>query len=93
MERVPQNLLKEYVQSQHFTSTAEIMEAMKELFRDVIEQVMEAEMDEEPGMERCQRSEEPEGSRNYRNGYSAKTVKTQLGEIDIRVPRDRNDSY
>ncbi len=37
--------------------------------------------------------EDPEGARNYRNGYSQKTVKTQLGEIDIRVPRDRNGSY
>ena len=36
MQPVPQDLLKEYVQSQHFTSTTEIMEAMKEMFRDVI---------------------------------------------------------
>ena len=31
MQPVPQDLLKEYVQSQHFTSTTEIMEAMKEI--------------------------------------------------------------
>lgn len=31
--------------------------------------------------------------KNYRNGYSKKTVKTQLGEIDINVPRDRNGEY
>ena len=41
MQSVPQDLLKEYVQSQHFTSTTEIMEAMKEMFRDVIQTVME----------------------------------------------------
>lgn len=94
MQPVPQDLLKEFVQSQHFTSTADIMQAMKEMFRDVIQQVMEVEMDEELGRERCQRSEEPEGTpRNYRNGYTRKTVKTQLGEIDIKVPRDRNGSY
>jgi len=39
--------MKEYVQSQHFTSTAEIMTAMKEMFRDVLQTVMEAEMDED----------------------------------------------
>ena len=27
------------------------------------------------------------------NGYSQKTVKTQLGEIDIKVPRDRKGNY
>ena len=87
----PQELLKQYVQSQHFTSTADIMAAMKDMFRDVIQQVMEVEMDEELGRERCQRSasEAP----NYRNGYSQKTVKTQLGEIDIKVPRDRKGNY
>ena len=94
MQPVPQDLLKEYVQSQHFTSTTEIMEAMKEMFRDVIQTVMEVEMDEELGRERCERSGEPEGTpRNYRNGYTKKTVKTQLGEVDIKVPRDRNGSF
>ena len=89
MQSAPQELLKQYVQSQHFTSTADIMEAMKEMFRDVIQQVMEVEMDEELGRERCQRAAEENASPNYRNGYSQKTVKTQLGEIDIKVPRDR----
>ena len=94
MLTAPRNLLKEYVQSQHFTSTADIMQAMKEMFRDVIEQVMEVEMDEELGRERCQRIEEQEGqSKNYRNGYSKKTVKTQLGEVEIKVPRDRQGNY
>ena len=93
MQIAPQELLKQYVQSQHFTSTADIMEAMKEMFRDVIQQVMEVEMDEELGRERCQRAAEENTSPNYRNGYSQKTVKTQLGEIDIKVPRDRKGNY
>ena len=93
MQSAPQDLLREYVRTQHFTSTADIMQAMKEMFRDVIQQVMEVEMDEELGRERCQRSDSPEESRNYRNGYSQKTVKTQLGEIDIKVPRDRKGNF
>ena len=92
MNTAPQELMKEYVQSQHFTSTAEIMTAMKEMFRDVVQTVMEVEMDEELGRERCQRAE-TSGAPNYRNGYTKKTVKTQLGEVDIRVPRDRNGSF
>ena len=96
MQSAPQNLLKEYVQSQHFTSTADIMQAMKDMFRDVIQTVMEVEMDEELGRERCERAKSEDGEnprRNYRNGYSQKTVKTQLGEVEIKVPRDRNGSY
>ena len=94
MQTAPAELLKEYVQSQNFTSTADIMAAMKDMFRDVIQTVMEVEMDEELGRQRCERSTTPEGQpRNYRNGYSRKTVKTQLGEVDIKAPRDRNGSY
>ena len=92
MNTAPQELLKEYVQSQHFTSTAEIMTAMKEMFRDVVQTVMEVEMDEELGRERCQRAETTSAP-NYRNGYTKKTVKTQLGEVEIKVPRDRNGSF
>ena len=94
MQSAPKDLLKEYVKSQQFSSTADIMQAMKEMFRDVIEQVMEVEMDDELGRERCQRSDEAEGqAKNYRNGYSKKTVKTQLGEVEIKVPRDRQGNY
>ena len=89
MQSVPQELLKQYVQSQHFTTTADIMDAMKEMFRDVIQQVMEVEMDEELGRERCQRAAEENASPHYRNGYPQKTVQTQLGEIDIKGHRDR----
>ena len=58
----------------------------------MVQTVMEVEMDEELGRERCQRSE-TSSAPNYRNGYTKKTVKTQLGEVDIRVPRDRNGSF
>ena len=66
MNAAPQELLKEYVKSQHFTSTTEIMAAMKEMFRDVIQTAMEVELDEELGRERCQRAEASETAPNYR---------------------------
>ena len=86
MQSAPQELLKQYVQSQHFTSTADIMAAMKEMFRDVIQQVMEVEMDEELGRERCQRAAAENTSPNYRNGYSQKTVKRSLERSTSRFP-------
>ena len=50
---------------------------------------------DELGRERCQRSEAPdEQVRNNRNGYSWKTVKTQLGKVDIvKGPRDQQGEY
>jgi len=54
------------------------MEALKDMFRDVLQQVMECEMNETLGYGKSKRlpnnvkTAEP---KNYRNGYSEKTVK------------------
>ena len=96
MEKTSKELLKEFVNSQKFTSTTDIMNSMKELFSDVLQQVMEAELEEKLGYEKSQRISdfaESDTPKNYRNGYSKKTVKTQLGEVDVKIPRDRNGEY
>ena len=49
MEKTPYELLKAYVDSQQFNSTTEIMTAMKEMFRDVLQQVMESELEAQLG--------------------------------------------
>ena len=96
MEKTSKELLKEFVRSQHFTSTTDIMNSMKELFSDVLQTVMEAELEDKLGYEKSERvsdNTEKSISKNYRNGYSKKTVKTQLGEVDVKIPRDRNGEY
>lgn len=96
MEKTSKELLKEFVSSQHFTSTTDIMNSMKELFSDMLQTVMEAELEDKLGYEKSERvssNDEKAVSKNYRNGYSKKTVKTQLGEVDVKIPRDRNGEY
>lgn len=96
MEKTPSQMMKEFVNTQKFESTAEVMSAMKEMFADVLQQVMECELEEKLGFKKSQRiadNDETELSKNYRNGHSKKTVKTQLGEIDLRIPRDRKGEY
>ena len=60
MKAVPQEILKEYVKSQNFASTAEIVEAIKEMFRDVIQTALEVKLDEELGRERYSGRRNPE---------------------------------
>lgn len=93
MEKTSKELLKEFVNSQKFTSTTDIMNSMKELFSDVLQQVMEAELEEKLGYEKSQRISEfaeSDTPKNYRNSYSKKTVKTQLGEVNVKISHDRN---
>ena len=69
---------------------------MKDMFKDILQEVMECELADELGYEKSERMSSDEcanKSKNYRNGYSKKTVKTQMGELEIKVPRDRNGEY
>jgi putative transposase len=96
MEKVPAELMKEFVSNQKFTNTTEVMDAMKQMFGDVLQKVMEGELDTELGYEKSERitdDGEKAVSKNYRNGYSQKTIKSQLGEVQVKIPRDRNGEY
>ena len=96
MAKAPAEMMREFVRSQNFTSTDEVMTAMKDMFKDILQEVMKCELADELGYEKSERTSNDEcgkKSKNYRNGYSKKTVKTQMGELEIKVPRDRNGEY
>ena len=68
MEKTSKELLKEFVNSQKFTSTTEIMNSM--MFSDVLQQVMEAELEEKLGYEKSERIANEEENccrKNYRS--------------------------
>lgn len=54
-----------------------------------IEKMLEGELDDHLGYEKHKTSD----SSNARNGYSKKKVKSNLGEMEIQVPRDREGSF
>lgn len=89
--KLPKELIKELVKEQKFTSTDQIMETIKGIFSDILEEVLQCEIEEQLGYEKHQRrSNEPS---NYRNGSTKRKLKTQFGEVEVNVPRDRNGSY
>lgn len=59
------------------------------LTRQVLESALGAELDEHLGHERGERS----GTGNVRNGSSRKTVRTDVGEVRLSVPRDRAGTF
>jgi transposase-like protein len=61
------------------------------LFKDAIEEVLESEISEHLGYEKYDSLGDNTG--NSRNGYSKKTIKSQLGETAIDIPRDRNGEF
>jgi len=69
----------------------DVQALLKNLFAGTIESMLEAEMDEHLGYEK--NSVAGNNSGNSRNGYGKKTLKTELGETEISVPRDRNGEF
>ncbi len=69
----------------------EIQEAIKIIFRETLEQALEAELENHLGYSR----NDPNGnnSGNSRNGYSKKVIQTNFGKTDLKVPRDRNGEF
>jgi len=72
-------------------SMQDIHDMLKNLFKDAIEEMLEAEMDEHLGYEKHSPLGDLTG--NSRNGYNKKTLQTQMGKAEIQVPRDRNGEF
>lgn len=69
----------------------DVHEMFKSLFKDTIQEVFEAELDDHLGYRK--HSTEGTNSGNSRNGHSKKTIKTKFGNAALEVPRDRNGEY
>jgi putative transposase len=59
------------------------------LTKQVLETALDVELSEHLGHDRGERS----GTGNVRNGSSQKTVRTDVGEVRITVPRDRAATF
>ncbi len=73
------------------TTTEEMQEALRDIFGPMFEAMLQGEMDSHLGYESNDRG--TKSTSNRRNGYTEKTVKSSMGEIDIRTPRDRDGSF
>ena len=73
------------------TNQEEMQDALKDIFGPMFEAMLQGEMDEHLGYESNDRG--AKDTENRRNGYTEKTIKSTMGDIDIRTPRDRDGSF
>jgi putative transposase len=69
--------------------TEEIKAQIKKLVKQTLQEALEAELEEFLGYPKYRHTE----STNSRNGYNQKEVRTDSGEVEIRVPRDRDSKF
>lgn len=83
--------LREFLSLLDVEDMSDLRSVFKEMVGEVLENGLEAELDDELGYSRYDyRNKETE---NSRNGHSRKTMKTSAGDLEIAVPRDRNGEF
>lgn len=75
-----------------FKSKKDFQSFFSELYKQGVEEMLKAELDEHLGYEK--HSKEGHNSGNSRNGSYSKKVKTEsLGDLVLNIPRDRNSDF
>lgn len=83
--------LRQIISENDINSVGDIYALFKESFKDMLQELLEAEMEASIGYVK----NEKDGAKteNKRNGYSPKTVKSQYGQFQIDIPRDRAGEF
>jgi len=63
---------------------------LRTVVEEVVQQILEAEMDEALGAEKSERTT---NRRGYRSGHYSRTLVTRVGKLELRVPQDRQGHF
>ena len=83
--------IRQIIADNNLNSVADVYSLLRDSFKDILQELMEAELDASLGYEKNQKGNIQ--TSNKRNGHSPKTLKSQYGEFQIDVPRDREGEF
>ncbi|MBY0089234.1 IS256 family transposase [Brevibacillus brevis] len=83
--------IKQWIKEKNMKSVDDVQSALKDLFAETIQEMLEAEMESSLGY--AKHDMKNKRTTNSRNGYSKKTVRSEYGEVDIQIPRDREGEF
>ena len=91
MGKLSKKVSEKDMDHQDFIDANYMLQSLNEMFRDILQEILEAEMDEYLGYTKYDYTEK--AIDNSRNGYSKKTLKTELGPVEVKIPRDRIGNF
>jgi transposase-like protein len=91
MAKKEKSMMRQLIDERGVKDLAGVSELIKELTSGMIQEIMDAELEDELGYSRYDYKNKQTG--NSRNGSYKKTVDSSQGEIELMVPRDRNGDY
>jgi len=83
--------IRELITERNIKTTDDINDVLKEMFAEVIQETLEAELDTELGYPK--NGSLPNGRTNRRNGHTPKKLRSDKGELTVSVPRDRDGEF
>ncbi|EES72758.1 transposase, Mutator family [Paenibacillus sp. oral taxon 786 str. D14] len=83
--------LRAFIKENKLVTAQDAQNALKELFAETLQEMLEAELDTHLGYEKHE--VKAKMTPNSRNGKSKKTVVSEYGEQEIAVPRDRMGEF
>ena len=83
--------IRQIISQNDIYSVTDVYALLKDSFKEILQELMEAELDASLGYDKNKKGEVQ--TDNKRNGHSQKTVKSQYGEFQLEIPRDRNGEF
>lgn len=83
-------ILKLLQENYELNTAQDLSSALKNMFKDALQEMMNAEFDESMGYSKYDKTSE---KNNYRNGTTKKHLKSEFGEFEFETPRDRNGEF
>lgn len=91
MSLIDKKIVRKLMKEGKLNNITDVQELLKEQFKDLIEEMLEAEIDEELGYSKYDYKNK--NTENTRNGKRSKKVRSNYGDIQIDVPRDRTGEF
>ena len=91
MPIIPKDQLRKLIKQYNLKDTDDIQGMLKDMFGDAIQEMLEAELEEDLGYSRYDYKNK--ATTNSRNGYSKKSLRSNYGKSDIKIPRDRDGDF
>ena len=90
-KKIDKEIFKALIEDYGIKDTNDIKDMLKDLMSGTIQTMLEAEIEHE--LRYAKNSVSEKNTSNSRNGYSKKTVRSEYGNINLDIPRDRNAEF
>lgn len=83
--------IRQLIKENNLKTTGDIQRVLKDIFAETLQEMLEGELDDSLGYEK--NAAQDKKTTNRRNGHSKKTVRSEYGDVELEIPRDRDGEF